>query len=204
MTDNPGMPPLPARLSARFVRPSVVCATLLLAACSSLLPDTSSRTQTGWVDYDDARVSIERIVPYETHKSTLDAAGLEPRSNPAITILTYSDILQRFAVGSVVRSEDLDRGIRECLTAGKRCHGYSIVARRTKRDRIGNFWLDSLGFRREVDVTGWSFNALILFIDDLVVYTVHGGQPNIRERELTRNPLGPLQSWGEQVPTIIR
>ncbi len=31
MTDNPGMPPLPARLSARLVRPSVVCATLLLA-----------------------------------------------------------------------------------------------------------------------------------------------------------------------------
>ncbi len=87
--------------------------------------------------------------------------------------------------------------------SGKRCQGYSIVAKYTKRERTGNFWLDSLSFKRETDVTGWSFNALILFVDDLVVYTVYGGQPKISEHEVQRNPLGPIQSWGDQVPAII-
>ena len=30
-----------------------------------------------------------------------------------------------------------------------------------------------------------------------VVYTVFGGQPNLHELQVTRNPLGPLQGWGE-------
>jgi hypothetical protein len=71
--------------------------------------------------------------------------------------------------------------------------------RRTSRKRIGNFWLDSFNFYRETDVTGWSFNALVLFVDDLVVYTLHGGQPRVHDKEVTKNPLGPLQGWGQQV-----
>jgi hypothetical protein len=30
-----------------------------------------------------------------------------------------------------------------------------------------------------------------------VVYTVHSGQPNSRDKAVVRNPLGPLQGWGE-------
>lgn len=52
---------------------------------------------------------------------------------------------------------------------------------------------------RETDVTGSSFNALVLFVDDLVVYTLHGGQPRVHDKEVTKNPLGPLQGWGQQV-----
>jgi hypothetical protein len=120
-----------------------------------------------------------------------------------VSILSYSDVVQRFAVGSTIRPEELDPGIRQCLTAGKACTGYSIVLKRTSRKRIGNFWLDSLNFRRETDVTGWSFNALVLFVDDLVVYTLHGGQPRVHEKEMVRNPLGPLQGWGNQVVPIL-
>lgn len=39
----------------------------------------------------------------------------------------------------------------------------------------------------------------MLFVDDTVVYTLHGGQPRVHEKEATRNTLGPLQSWGHQV-----
>ena len=211
LSDNFSMKPILSRAfsararSLRRVVASVflVATTVISTGCSSLLPESTAGIQTAWATYDDARAALDRIVPYETRRSALDEAGLEPKMNPAVTILTYSDILLRFAVGSVVRPEDLDRGIRECLSSGKRCQGYSIVAKRTKRDRTGNFWLDSLGFKRETDVTGWSFNALILFVDDLVVYTVYGGQPKISEREVQRNPLGPIQSWGDQVPAII-
>jgi hypothetical protein len=76
--------------------------------------------------------------------------------------------------------------------------------RDVKRDRTANFWLDSLNFYRKVDVAGWSFNALILLIDDVVVYTLYGGQPIIRELETNRQPLGPLQNWGDVIPGLIR
>ena len=89
--------------------------------------------------------------------------------------------------------------MRQCLTSGKACTGYSIVVKRSTHKRIGNFWLDSFSFYRETDITGWSFNALILFVDSVVVYTLHGGPPLAHEKEVSRNPLGPLQGWSQQV-----
>ena len=168
------------------------------AGCAGLLPRTEVATQETWKDYESAKAAIERIVPGQTRRADLAGEQLAA-SNPAVTVLSYSDVVQRFAVGSAIGQEELDPGIRQCLTAGKACTGYSIVLRRSSRKRIGNFWLDSLNFRRETDITGWSFNALILFVDDLVVYTLHGGQPRVHEKELSRNPLGPLQGWGGRV-----
>jgi hypothetical protein len=179
----------------------ILAASLLAvcAGCAGLLPRSDFATQETWTDYDSAKAAIERIVPMQSRRADLAADGIDPRTNAAVIILSYSDVVQRFAVGSAIRQEELDPGIRQCLTAGKACTGYSIVLKRTSRRRTGNFWLDSLNFRRETDVTGWSFNALVLFVDDMVVYTLHGGQPRVHEKESTRNPLGPLQGWGGQV-----
>lgn len=172
---------------------------LLLTACADLLPKSSNITQVSWPTYDEARRAIEQIVPYETRRDELSAAGLDPTTNPAITILTFADVAQRFAAGAAVRAEDLDPGVRQCLVSGKQCTGYAISARNVHRDRTGNFWLDSFNFRRQTETTGWSFVALILMVDDLVVHTLYGGQPRIHEVETARNPLGPLQSWGDRV-----
>lgn len=200
------MKPFALLRTALRLTPSALSAivALALAGCQSLLPDQKAEIGITWASYDEAAQAIERIVPYETKKTDLWATGLDPRANPSITILSYSDILQRFAAGSAMRPEDFDRGIRQCLSSGKRCGAYWIQLRRVQRERVGNFWLDSLAFRRETNVTGWSFNAIILLVDDLVVYTLHGGQPGIREREVVRNPLGPLQAWGEQAPRLVR
>jgi hypothetical protein len=180
-------------------------AILLLAAlpgCSSLLPNAESGTQETWNDYAAAAAAIERIRPMQTTRAELSAARLEPGKNPAVSVLNFADVAQRFA-GTAVRLDELDEGVRRCLTAGKQCTGYSIVVRRMDSRRIGNFWLDSLNFKRETDITGWSFNALVLFVDELVVYTLYGGQPRVHEKEVARNPLGPLQGWGDQVPTLM-
>jgi hypothetical protein len=48
--------------------------------------------------------------------------------------------------------------------------------------------------------TGWSFSALIFFVDDLAVFALAGGQPNINTETVSRNPLGPLQGLGSSVP----
>ncbi|HPU53261.1 MAG TPA: hypothetical protein PK359_17005 [Burkholderiaceae bacterium] len=183
---------------------AALLALSLLGACQALLPEMKARTQVPWETFAAARDVIERVKVNETRREQLTADGLDPYTNPAVTLLTYTDIVQRFAIGSAVRPEELDQGIRSCLSAGKRCTGYSIAARNSKRERVGNFWLDSLNFRQETDVTGWTFNALIIMVDEIVVFTVFGGQPRISEHEIIRNPLGPLQSWGERAPAFIR
>lgn len=186
--------------------PRAFCGVLgaaALAGCTALLPRAEFATQETWRDYEAARAAIDAIVPMRSTRAELSAAGIDPRTNAAVTILNFSDIMQRFAAGSALRQEELDPGVRQCLLAGKACTGYAIALRRTSRKRIGNFWLDSFNFYRETDVTGWSFNALILFADGVVVYTLHGGQPRLHEREVTRNPLGPLQGWGQQAPNLF-
>jgi hypothetical protein len=36
--------------------------------------------------------------------------------------------------------------------------------------------------------------------EQLVLFRNHSGEPNIEKNEVRRNPLGPLQSFGETVP----
>ncbi|MEX2198121.1 MAG: hypothetical protein WD886_04875 [Burkholderiales bacterium] len=188
----------------RNMRYAPLLALAGLAGCASLLPSADVATQQSWGNFEEARAAIERIVPKTTTRAELSAAGIDPLQNAAVTILGLPDVMQRFSVGSAVEAQDLDAGIRACLTAGNDCTGYAIFVRRNERKRIGNFWLDSLNFRRETDITGWTFNALILFVGETVVYTVNGGQPRIHEKEVTRNPLGPLQSFGEAVGSALR
>lgn len=194
----------PNRIVRRLCLALLAGIGLAASGCQSLLPDGRIEAGLSWQSYDEAKEAVEAIVPFRTLKAELHEAGLDPLQNPAITILSYPEILQRFAAGSAMRPEDFDPGIRKCLTSGNACIGYLVQIRKVKRERIGNFWLDSLAFRRETDITGWSFNALLLIVGDTVVYVAHGGQPGIKDREVVRNPLGPLQSWGEQMPAIIR
>jgi len=189
----------PSTHYATRTRWTVVLVAACLAGCQSLLPRSSSEVRDSWTDFDQARQAIERIVPYQTQRADLYAQGLEPGRNPAITLLSFADVSQRFALGTTVTADTLDPGLADCFRAGKRCSGYSVVVRQVKRRRVGNFWLDAFNFVRTIDSTGWTFNALILFVDDEVVYTLMGGQPRISERDVTRNPLGPLQTWGDIV-----
>ncbi len=177
-----------------------IAAAAGLAGCAGLLPSGRTATQESWADYDSARSALERIVPFKSRKAELTASGIDPYKTPTITILNYSDIVQRFAVSGAIKREELDAGILECLQAGKACTGYAIQSRSTTRRRTGGFWMDVFNFRRETDITGWTFNALILMVDDLVVYTLHGGQPRIHDKEVSRNPLGPLQ---ESLPSLL-
>lgn len=181
-----------------------LAACLTLFGCASLLPRSTDETRMTWREFDEARLAIEQITPYQTHRAELLSDGFDPYRNPAVTILSWPELLQKFATAEIVKTGILDSGLQECLAAGRRCTGLSISVRRIERQRRGNFWLDSLSFRREVLVTGWTFNALIVFLDDLVIYRAYGGQPKVEEVSVTRNPLGPIQAWGDSVGGLIR
>ena len=174
-------------------------ATAVLGGCTSLLPQGRSQSGGAWQSFEQDRQTVESIRPYTARRADLAAAGIDPFTNSNVTILTYSDVVQRFNVGSMLQPDQIDPGIRDCLRAGKRCTAYSIAQRQVERRRVGNFWLDVLNFHRTTDSQGWSFGALVVLVDDLVVYTLHGGQPRIHEHEMTRNPLGPLQGLGESL-----
>jgi hypothetical protein len=181
------------------IRAAAAAAILTLTSCQSLLPDARDDTLVVWKSFDEAREAIERIEPFKTSRAELAAQGIDPIHNPSVTLLAYPDIVQRFSAGAAAQPEQLDPGVLRCLTSGKTCTGYTLTVRRIKRERTGNFWLDSFNFRREVTSTGWTFNATILFVDDLAVFAVYGGQPAMNERQVTRNPLGPLQAWGDMI-----
>lgn len=173
--------------------------TLGLCACSPLLPRSESATQTSWKSYDEAKSAIESLTPGVSLRADLQELGIDPYSNAAVRILTYPDILQRFAVGAAVSAQNLDPGIRRCINAANHCIGYAIEQASISRKRYGNFWADQLNFRRKTDIEGWRFNAIIVIVSDVVVYAAYGGQPHVHEHESSRNPLGPLQDSGSTV-----
>ena len=192
------------RLPAFALRSGCAAALLALSACQNLLPTARQTTDGPWKSYDEAVAAIDSMVPYETTMADLLAAGIDPATTPSITNLTYSDLLTRFSPGAALRPDELDPGLRDCFAAGKRCRGVLVVASYIRHRRIGNFWADAFNFRRQTDITGWRFNAIVIIVDDRVVFTVQGGQPTVQDHQVTRNPLGPLQSFGEAIGSQIR
>ena len=175
-----------------------LCLAACLAGCAGLLPMSSAEVRSPWHSFDEARDAIEAIAPSRTTAADLRRMGIDPYASPNVQLLNYSDIQLRFPTN--VAPDRLDRGLRDCLEAGKSCIGYYVSVREVKRERVGGFWVDALGFKRVVEVSGWSFNALVLLVNDRVVYSLYGGQPSLREQEVTRQPLGPAQGFGESLP----
>ena len=173
----------------------------LTSACSSLLPRSHSES-TSFASFAQAREAIEQLVPMKSDKSMLEKTGFNPATHPNTKILTHSDVVRLFVPTTLLRREDLAPGILACLQAGDACHGMEIVGARIDRVRTGNFLADFSNFHRRTETTGWRFNALILFVNDLVVHRSWGGQPSINEVEVTRNPLGPLQDAGPSLLSI--
>jgi hypothetical protein len=169
----------------------------LLSACSALLPKSDTAVKDRWDSFESARATFDRIVPYQTSAKDMVQLGYDPFSNPAVTILTYGDVIRRLIPPTTIDSMTLNRGIVECVSAQEKCQVYEVDLKSIHRKRSGNFWFDFLNFRRRTEISGWRFNALILLNRDLVVYKLWSGQPVIHEVEEAVNPLGPLQGSGE-------
>ncbi len=173
---------------------------MLLSACSSLLPSSRNESLT-FKTFDEARAAVESLVPMKSDLATLKGLGIDPARQPNTVILTHSDVIRRVMNGNVLTKDDLDPGIVTCINARDACRGWELTVASITRRRTGGFWADFVNFRRQTETTGWRFNALILMVNDLVVYRAWGGQPRVNEVEITTNPLGPLQEIGPAVIT---
>lgn len=171
----------------------------LLGGCSALLPRSQQVTSSPWESYREAQLTFDKIIPGATTMPELQELHLDPQRNPNIAILNYSDLMRRFVPHASISVDDLDAGVRDCLSAKILCTGYEVTQKSVHKQRDGQFITDLLGFHRETSTTGWSFNGLILMRQGVVVYKLTGGQPTIAEREKVTNPLGPLQSIGQKL-----
>ncbi len=170
---------------------------LLLCGCSALLPKGESVVHGPWRSFEDAQAAFDRIVPHETDLEGLKRLGIDAAKTPNVTLLNYSDVLRRFLPTPTGSLDELDRGVRECIAAKTACTGLLIDQRVIHRRRYGSFLSDFLNFERKVEVTGWHFTGLLLIRDGKVIYKLTSGQPQIKEYEESRNPLGPFQGSGE-------
>lgn len=177
----------------------LVTAASILTACTGMLPRSHSTTHSPWAAYEEAQQAFDEIVPGWTTVAELRALQLDPRENPNIAILNYSDVLRRFIPNASTSLDTVDPAVRHCILAATRCKGYSIALRSIRKTREGNLFADVLGFRRETRTTGWSFNGLVLIEDDAVVYKLMGGQPHIVEQENRNSPLGSVMSLRDSV-----
>lgn len=192
--------------NARLIQcaiPKIFLAGILVVVtgCSSLLPDAKQETQTPWHSYAEAQSMFDSITPGKTTLAELNALGIDPAKTPNVALLSHTDLLRRLVPSSSFDIHLLDPGLQECMSAQAGCFAYEIEQLSLRRNRYGNFWLDFLNFRRQVDVSGWQFDAVVVIKKNIVVYKLWSGKPKVHALENERNPLGPLQGLG---PSLIQ
>lgn len=166
-----------------------------------MLPSSREVTATGsgWQTYADAEATFERIVPGKTTSAELKARNLDPATNPSITRLQSWQVRERFIPNKLVTLDDLDEGVRACVSAGPACTALEVNYTSTQTKRTGNAALDVMKVHRERQTAGFRFNGLILVKDGVVVYTLTGGQPRIMQVEETHDVLGPVQALASKL-----
>jgi hypothetical protein len=180
----------------RISQISIVIALIwALAGCSSLLPSGGTVKKSPWKLFDEAKASFDKIVINHTTNEELIELGFDPHSTPNIAILSYLDIRRLFDY-ELDRDEFYHEGVNLCVKAREACQGYDVSIEDISKKRVGNFWLDLLVVKREEQTTGWRFRALILLVEDKVVYKLWSGNPMLDESHAKKNPLGPLQDVG--------
>jgi len=169
------------------------CLAALLPGCGAMLPVSKVNVESTWETFEQAKASFDKIIPNETRRADLTALNFDPFRTPNIEILTHLDIVHHFMPNSSIKFEHMDPGVQECIQAGERCQAYQIRLKRIHSARYGNLFLDLFHFKRQTHQTGWHFTALVVMVDDVVVYKLWSGKPQIDEDHYRKNPLGPLQ-----------
>ena len=197
-----------SNLANRTIHRSVRFAALLsliacLNACANLLPSIQREVTTPWEGFDQAKRSFDQIVPYETKLEDVGKLGFGPDHIPNMQALNQAQVVQATLPSPLQDPATIPRGIADCMRAGAACVGYAMEPSKIEHRRVGNVVLDLLNFRRDTLSTGWKFAALIVVINDTVVYKQWSGQPSIRTTTRRTSPLGPLQAAMEEPPLSV-
>jgi hypothetical protein len=179
-----------------------------LTGCTSLngdklLPSTETKVK-GFSSYEDAYGAYQSIYEGQTRVTELASIGFDPETSPNVTVLRYTDVVSIFLSNPSLTKNDIPKGILDCLEAQNGCVAYRFKMENIHKERYGNFVVDALNFRKRTHTSGWTFEILIVVVDDIVVYALHSGSKHIDRSEIKRNPLGPLQDLnGSDVKSAV-
>jgi hypothetical protein len=174
-------------------------AAFVLAGCAHQLPDQAVDSRPPFDSFAAARQAVERIEPLRTRTADLGAMGFDVAGQRNVTVIGYPDFVSRLAPNSSIPFEALDPGIRDCILARDACRAYILHFGAERRERRGGFFADFFNFERTTAVSGWRLEALIAVRGDTVLFRGFSGEPDNFRIEHQRNPLGPLQSAGDQL-----
>ncbi len=174
----------------------------LTSGCKTPLPTGSTSVKSPWNSFSEAKSSYDQIIPNQTTEVDLKKLGYDPFVNPGIKILSYLDVMQRFVPNSSVRAEMVPSEVRKFIETRDGYSAYELDLNYTKSERYGNTLADMLSFSRKTKETGWNFRAIIVTNNNVVVYKVWSGQPNIERYDDKIKPLGPLQTLDDIRPPI--
>ncbi len=172
-----------------------------LIGCAALLPSTKTIVQSPWKTFENCKEAFDKIVPHQTTAQELKKHGLIDKNS---CILNYLEVQQRFMFNPSITKTDLDPEIQKAIEAKERCYAYEISPQSIQQKRNGNFFIDTLRFKRESRESGWQFKAIIVLVDNVVIYKLWGGTPNIDKTSVEKKPLGPLQEFGDIIIGIGR
>jgi len=171
---------------------------VMLLSCASSLPKGESTTKSHWDSFEQAKLAYDKIIAHQTTVHQLEALGFDPYNTPNVEILSYLDIIQRFNPNNSVKTEELPPSVRKCLAGLDKCFAYEAKPGIRHSQRTGNVLLDLLKFKRQKNITGWQFNALIVIDHEVIVYKIWSGTPIIDKQETENNPLGPFQDAADK------
>ncbi|HWU26936.1 MAG TPA: hypothetical protein VN154_11100 [Rhizomicrobium sp.] len=175
--------------------------TLVLVGCGGLglLPRESDVRNTSFKSYKEVEVAYQQIAPGVTRTTDLTEMGFDSSDSPNVEVLSYLGVIERFIPRDSIRFDNLDPVVQQCITARDRCTGYVFHPERLHKERLGNWFLDVLGFQRTVVNYGWSAEIVLLVMDGRVSYKVMSGRPHIEDFHHDVEPLGPFQDLGGTV-----
>jgi len=172
---------------------------ILLGACSTWLPAVHREVSNPWTDFASVKRSFDHITPFQTSMDQVRALGFDPDKTPNVQMLNQAQVIEAVLPSPLQERSTVPRGVLQCMQAGSACVAYAMTPSRIAQRRVGNFVLDFFNFHRQIVTTGWKFSALIVVIDQQVVYTQWSGEPQIHTTIDRNIPLGPLQNFDESL-----
>jgi len=182
----------------KFLLIIVFMMTVSFSGCAALLPHSTSVTHSPWKSYKEVVNAYNTVVIYKSTVTDIKKVGFNIYSTSNLKVLSFVDIA---AATSTLELKDMGRGITKCLKVRDFCSGYIFEPQVAKTDRVGNFWLDILNFKRKSRDSGWKFKATFLIVDSVVVEKYWYGEPLINLEKTIVNPLGPFQEIGNIIST---
>jgi len=171
----------------------IVEVMLLTGGCACLFPSNQSTTLCRWKSWSEVNAAFDQIAPDHTTIRDLQIMGFDPSVTPNIKIIPLADILQLFLPNASVRVSDLPEGVREYIESRKNNPAYLVELQDIRDKRHGDIILDIFSFKRQTHQSGWRFKGLILMTNDVVVYRLSSGEPQVASEDKKIKPLGPFQ-----------